>query len=207
MEAILYYRKHMASSSTPMEQLRKAAAILAYQPDTPFEPYKVPPHHSPLFTQLTPQQSLFSQSRWTYLAQHFRQTHHTLFSLPSRPLLQIALTAGLSCLKTPACKKPNVPSPSTTTTTSTPSLIALQTQTLCPICSSELNGLSEVVPYAHHTKSEVASDPIVLPNMRIYGRAQLTDFAKRIGMREGWVRDPVTGEEFEEGKVRPVYIS
>jgi macrophage erythroblast attacher len=64
-----------------------------------------------------------------------------------------------------------------------------------------------VVPYAHHTKSEVASDPVVLPNMRIYGREQLEDFARRIRMREGWVRDPVTGEEWEEGEVRAVFIS
>lgn len=69
-----------------------------------------------------------------------------------------------------------------------------------------MNALAEVVPYAHHTKSEVSPDPVVLPNMRIYGKAQLYEFAKRIGLREGLVRDPVTGEEFEEARVRPVYI-
>jgi macrophage erythroblast attacher len=41
IEAIAYYRKYMANSAIPVEELRKAAALLAYQPDTPYEPYKV----------------------------------------------------------------------------------------------------------------------------------------------------------------------
>src|ERR1700761_2444467 len=48
-------------------------------------------------------QSLYAPSRWDYLADLFLETHHKIFSLPLRPLLHIALTAGMSALKTPAC--------------------------------------------------------------------------------------------------------
>uniref|UniRef100_A0A8H7K342 CTLH domain-containing protein n=1 Tax=Bionectria ochroleuca TaxID=29856 RepID=A0A8H7K342_BIOOC len=41
--------------------------------------------------------------RWTELADLFTTTHNQLLSLPSVPLLHIALSSGLSALKTPAC--------------------------------------------------------------------------------------------------------
>jgi macrophage erythroblast attacher len=52
---------------------------------------------------IDPYTDLFSESRWTQLADKFIQTHHKLFNLPVRSLLNIYLTAGLSSLKTPCC--------------------------------------------------------------------------------------------------------
>lgn len=64
------------------------------------------------------------------------------------------------------------------------------------------------MPYAHHTKSYVENDPIVLPNGRIYGRQRLLDMCKKSGfVAPGKVKDPTTGEEFDEREMKKVYIS
>lgn len=141
---------------------------------------------------------MYSQSRWDYLASLFVKTHHELFSLPARPLLHIALSAGLSALKTPSCHSAYASSSSNASSSAT---------SVCPICSTELNELARNLPYAHHTKSYVESDPVVLPNGRIYGRDRLLQMSAKVGLDEGHVKDPTTGEVFEESKIRKVYIS
>lgn len=146
-------------------------------------------------------QTLYSQSRWTQLAHLFLHTHHTLYSLPPRPLLHIALSAGLSALKTPSCHSVFTSPTSSATNTTT---------SVCPICSTELNELARNVPYAHHTKSIVENDPVVLPNGRIYGYERLRGFNEKVGTERGWVRDPVEGlggQKWKEGEVRKVFIS
>ena len=67
--------------------------------------------------------------------------------------------------------------------------------------------MARVVPYAHHVRSSVEPDPVVLPNGRIYGRERLLEASLKGGMAAGKVRDPTTGEEFDENDVRKVYIS
>jgi macrophage erythroblast attacher len=174
-----------------------AAGLLAQPPDTSAEPYK----------------TLFSASRWPYLSELFIETHHTLLLLPVQPLLHVALSAGLSSLKTPACHSANNPASSSS---SGHARIATNTS-LCPICSMELNDLARSVPYAHHTTSSVEPDPVVLPNGRIYGRARLEELQRKLAMagggvdqlmigKEGQVVDPTTGERFTWPEVKKVYI-
>ncbi|KAI2487193.1 CTLH multi-domain protein [Pyrenophora tritici-repentis] len=122
--------------------------------------------------------TLYSPTRWSHLADLFLQTHHTLYSLPPRPLLHIALSAGLSALKTPACHSAYTPS------SASPDSAA--TTTVCPICSTELNELARNVPYALHTKSIVEDAPVVLPNGRIYGEERLRVFNEKVGTERGW---------------------
>ena len=146
---------------------------------------------------------MFSPTRWIHLSHLFISTHHTLLSIPTRPLLHIALSAGLSALKTPACHSASTSS---------------HTSTVCPICSTELNDLAKNVPYAHHTKSIVENDPIVLPNGRVYGRERLKELQRKAMMAaglganetddlEGTLVDPTTGEKFTWNEVRKVYIT
>jgi macrophage erythroblast attacher len=76
----------------------------------------------------------------------------------------------------------------------------------------ELNELARNVPYAHHTKSYVENDPIVLPNGRIYGRDRLEELQRKLAggvgeIGEDKVRDPTTGDVFAWEDVRKVYIS
>ena len=142
---------------------------------------------------------MYSHSRWQQLSELFIRTHHELLSLPSRPLLHIALSAGLSALKTPSCHS---------TFTSSSSNPHSSTTSVCPICSTELNDLAKNIPYAHHTKSYVENDPIMLPNGRIYGRERLLEMGRNVGfIGEGKVRDPTTGDVFEESEMKKVYIS
>ena len=132
------------------------------------------------------------------MAALFTETHHQLFSLPSRPLLLIALSAGLSALKTPSCHSKHASSTANASSATT---------SVCPICSTELNELARKLPYAHHTKSYVENDPVVLPNGRVYGRDRLLEYCKKIGLEDGKIKDPTTSEMCDEHELRKVYIS
>ncbi|EER27546.1 GID complex subunit containing RING finger motif [Coccidioides posadasii str. Silveira] len=169
-------------SETQSHDIQRAAGLLAYPPDTRAEPYM----------------TMYSLDRWKHLSDLFIRTHHDLLSLSSRPLLQIALSAGLSALKTPSCHS--------AIASSRASPLSLSTS-ICPICSTELNELARHVPYAHHTKSSVENDPVVLPNRRVYGMDRLSDMSKKAGVPEGKVKDPITGEIFDVSEVKKVYIS
>ena len=152
--------------------------------------------------------TIYSSSRSDYLATLFLQTHHTLFSLPSQPLLHTALSAGLSALKTPTCHSLHNPNRGRSQLSS--SIAALTGSPVCPICSTELNELARGVPYAHHTKSFVEEDLVVLPNDRIFGRERLRGLCEKLGVPKGRARDPtegLRGREWGEHELRKVYIS
>lgn len=142
-------------------------------------------------------QEMYSSDRYAFLAEQFVKTHHELFALPTQPLLHIALSAGLSALKTPSCH----------------SQYALQANAntgapVCPICSTELNELARNVPYAHHTKSHMEEDPVVLPNGRVFGRERLRRLNEKLGTRPGKIKDPTDMEtEWDEKELKKVYIS
>ncbi|KAF2854169.1 hypothetical protein T440DRAFT_465173 [Plenodomus tracheiphilus IPT5] len=183
VEARAHAKKYL-STSGDFELLRRAAGLLAYRPWDDVEPYV----------------SLYSPARWTHLASLFLTTHHNLYSLPPRPLLHIALSAGLSALKTPACHSAY---------TSSSANASSSTTTVCPICSTELNELARNVPYALHTKSIVENDPVALPNGRVYGSEKLRIFNEKVGTEKGYVRDPVngiSGDLWKESEIRKVYV-
>ncbi|KAG2412670.1 hypothetical protein HFD88_010227 [Aspergillus terreus] len=183
VEARAHARKYLTPFiETQSAEIHRAAGLLAFPKDTKAEPYK----------------SMYAPERWHHLSDLFVRTHHELLSLPSWPLLHIALSAGLSALKTPSCHSAYT-SPSSNSLSTTTSV--------CPICSTELNELARNMPYAHHTKSYVESDPIVLPNGRIYGQQRLLEMSKKVGCVEaGKVKDPTTGEVFDESEMKKVYI-
>ncbi|GAA5905337.1 glucose-induced degradation complex subunit FYV10 [Sporobolomyces salmoneus] len=203
--AIVYARKNLAPSSLsefdppasftsnaadsttreqqkmdPMEELKRAMALLAYPPETTCRIYA----------------DLYSPIRWSHLRQLFRTTFLTLHSLPTLPQLHMSLQAGLASLKTPTCcPLPSLPTPSSsdssnesnnaiarnggtltispsghliltkpslpTTTTANaitdplppPSATALSTS--CPLCTSPLRVLAPSVPYSHHVNSTI----------------------------------------------------
>lgn len=141
---------------------------------------------------------MYSQTRYAQLAHQFLKTHHELYALPSQPLIHIALSAGLSALKTPACHSVHALQPNT-----------LTGAPVCPICSTELNDLARNVPYAHHTKSYMEEDPVVLPNGRVFGRERLRMLNEKLGTRKGKVRDPTDaqGTEWGDYEVKKVFIS
>jgi len=63
------------------------------------------------------------------------------------------------------------------------------------------------VPYAHHTKSHVESDLVLLPNGCVYGRQRLEEYSKRAGLNDDVVKDLRSGETFSIDDLKKVYIS
>ena len=165
---------------------------------------------------------LYAPQRWTDLANLFTRTHNQLLALPSAPLLHIALGAGLSALKTPACHAShrsrggvdaaegggdNAAAAAAGSSGGTPTHATALTQSVCPICSTELNELARGVPYAHHTQSHVEHDLVMLPNRRVYGRDRLEDYARKTGLPPDQVKDLRTGEHFPVDACKKVFIT
>ncbi|KAH6681588.1 macrophage erythroblast attacher protein-like protein [Halenospora varia] len=185
LESIAHAKKYLLPfKNTYPKEVQQACGLLAFPPGTRAEAYS----------------DLYSSTRWQTLSQIFTQTHNTLLSLPSVPLLHVALSAGLSALKTPSCHSSHISSIS-------PSSAHSITTSVCPICSTELNELARNVPYAHHTKSHVESDLVLLPNGYVYGLGRLEEYSRKAGLPGGRVKDLRNGAEFEVESVKKVYIS
>jgi len=146
-EATLHARKYLTFQE---ETAKHAAGLLVFSAYTLMEPYC----------------TLYSPSRYTHLATLFLKDHHSLLSLPPTPSLHIALSAGLSALKTPSCHSAHAASTGTAST-------ATSGAGVCPICSTELNELARGVPWSMRTVSVVEAEPVMLPNGRIYGLERL----------------------------------
>lgn len=81
---------------------------------------------------------LYDLSRWPTLTQSFRLAIYTLNTLPTEPLLHLALYAGLASLKLPTCYD----HPDTKNVD-------------CPVCDKALGKLAEEVPFSHHVNSTI----------------------------------------------------
>ena len=76
-------------------------------------------------------------SRWSTLIQSFRLAIYHLSTLPTEPLLHLAMYAGLASLKLPACYSD-------------------ETRNVdCPVCSPDLGRLAKEVPFSHHVNSTI----------------------------------------------------
>ncbi|KAI0013632.1 protein FYV10 [Xylariaceae sp. FL0662B] len=146
---------------------------------------------------------LYSPARWEMLADLFTATHNALLSLPPMPLLHIALSSGLSALKTPACHSSH---PDAAARPSHSTSLSLATS-VCPICSTELNELARSVPYAFHGKSQVEPDLFMLPNGRAYSRARLDEYARKAGLPDDMIKDLRTGEVYPADQLKKTFIS
>ncbi|KPM46025.1 Protein FYV10 [Neonectria ditissima] len=193
-EAITHAKKHLIPYRTTFpREVQQACGLLAFPPSSPASAAYA---------------DLYKPSRWTDLADLFVTTHNKLLALPAVPLLHVALSSGLSALKTPACHVH--PSPlDSVCSSSDPTAILVSTfdQGVCPICSTELNELARSVPYAHHTKSHVEHDLRLLPNGFVYGKDRLEQQAKKGGLHAGEVKDLRTGEVFPVDSLKKVYIT
>ncbi|POS86961.1 hypothetical protein EPUL_002409 [Erysiphe pulchra] len=191
LESISHAKKYLLPYRTSYpREVQQACGLLAFPPGTRAPAYAV----------------LYSQDRWKILANLFSQTHNTLLSLPSSPLLHIALSAGLSALKTPSCHSQNkntAQAHSSCASTRSSSFTA----PVCPICSTELNSLAKEVPYAHHTKSHVANDLVLLPNGNVYRKQWLREYSEKAGLPYGQYKDSNDGKIFMERELKKLYIS
>jgi len=191
MEAIAYCKKYLISwQDTHLAQIRQLSALLAFEPNTICGPYK----------------RLYDPSRWKVLAKSFRLEIYNLNTLPTEPLLHLALYAGLIALKLPACFDHSTKNVD------------------CPICDGEsgtgsqplgLGKLAGEVPYSHHANSTIVcrisgkimdedNMPMAFPDGRVYSREALEDMAARNG---GIVTCPRTGTSIPFQELKKVFIS
>jgi macrophage erythroblast attacher len=181
LEAIKHAQKHLVPYKTTFpKEVQQAGGLLAYRPEVPAPPYA----------------HLFRASRWQEIANIFTETHNNLLGLPSIPLLHVALTSGLSALKTPACHSSE----------SHRNQLSTLGQGVCPICSTELNELARNVPYAHHTQSHIEHNLRLLPNGRAVGKDRLEEQARKSGLPPGQIKDE-TGQIYPVEVLKRVYIT
>lgn len=195
-EAMAHARKYLVPFRTQHpKEVQRACGLLAVPPRTPA---------AALYADLY-------RPRWRELADLFTHTHNALLSLPDTPLLHVALSCGLSALKTPACHHhQRHPSPGTPAAPAAPSATSSSSPSargVCPICSAELNELASHVPYAHHTKSHVQPDLILLPSGRVRSKQMLLDEAGKAGLEHGWVKDTAADGFVHVDDLKKVYIT
>ncbi|KAI5459864.1 CTLH/CRA C-terminal to lish motif domain-containing protein [Mariannaea sp. PMI_226] len=192
-EAIAHAKKHLIPYRATFErEVSQACGLLAFPPSSPAS---------------AAYSDLYKPSRWTDLANLFTTTHNQLLALPAVPLLHIALTSGLSALKTPACHSHSSSSEQSSSAPDPAAPVTTLTHGVCPICSTELNELARNVPYAHHTKSHVENDLRLLPNGCVYGKDTLEAHARKSGLSTGQVKDLRSGEVYAADALKKVFIT
>lgn len=82
-------------------------------------------------------QRLYDAARWSTLIQSFRLAIYHLSTLPTEPLLHLALYGGLASLKLPACYEHETKNVD------------------CPVCDPGLGRLAQEVPFGHHVNSTI----------------------------------------------------
>jgi len=181
-EAMAYSHKYLASwQETHLAEIMQASMLLAVEPSTKCGRYR----------------KLYDDSRWVNLIQAFRLAIYNLNSLPTEPLLNLALYSGLASLKLPSCyngSSQNVD---------------------CPVCDPSINILAEEVPYSHHANSTIVcrisgkimdedNMPLAFPNGNVYSREVLEDMAAK---HNGMVICPQSGDKCEFSALKKVFIS
>ncbi|KII84283.1 hypothetical protein PLICRDRAFT_146921 [Plicaturopsis crispa FD-325 SS-3] len=182
-EAIVYSKKHLVAwQDTHLEKIRQVSALLAVLPTTSCGPYK----------------RLYDHARWDTLVSSFRLAAYTLNTLPTEPLLNLALYAGLASLKLPAC-------------------YAHETKNAdCPVCDPALGKLAEEVPFSHHVNSTIVCSitgrimdednmPMAFPKTGyVYSREAMEEMAAK---NNGIVTCPRSGSTCEFSALKKVFIS
>ncbi|KAH9989658.1 CTLH/CRA C-terminal to lish motif domain-containing protein [Russula vinacea] len=180
-DAIAYSKKHLIPwQDGHLMQIQQASALLAFPQTTTCNPYK----------------RLYDQSRWSNLIQSFRLAIFSLNTLPSEPLLHLALYGGLSSLKLPTCYDHGMKNRD------------------CPVCDPWLGKLAEEVPFSHHVNSTIVcrlsgkimdedNAPMAFPNGYVYSREVLEEMSAQ---NEGKSMSSHSGR-VRLSKLKKVFIS
>ncbi|KAG9128542.1 GID complex subunit containing RING finger motif [Ceratobasidium sp. 392] len=183
VEAMVYLKKYLlAWYDTHPKQIQQASTLPAFPPWMRKMIYK----------------EWYDPHRWGFLIYTFRNAVYALYNLPTTSLLALGLSAGLASLKLPACYDP------------------AQRNVDCPVCDTDgLGILAKEVPRSHHVNSVIVcritgkimdgdNPPLCLPNGQVYSQKALKDQASR---NNGQVTCPKTGDVFEFGQARKMFIS
>ncbi|TFY52525.1 hypothetical protein EVJ58_g9968 [Rhodofomes roseus] len=167
IDAIAYSKKHLLPwQETHLPQIRQASALLCFPPNTTCSPYK----------------RLYDLSRWNTLIQSFRLAFYNLSTLPSEPLLHLAIRKNVDC---PVCD-PTLGK----LAEEVPFSHHVNSTIVCRITGRIIDG---------------DNMPMAFPNSgQVYSGEELEDMAKK---NVGIVKDPKTGETCEFSMLRRLFIS
>lgn len=159
---------------------------------------------------------LLSNDRWSKLNDCFLKVYYSIYGLSINDPLLIYLSLGISSLKTKDCYSKTSLSNNNTINNSTEINSFINSNFLtnkCPICNNKnFKKISKHLPFAHHIKSILFDNPIILPNGNIYDKFKLKKLSlllKKNGLindlSDNLILDPVTGEKFLESDFTTVY--
>jgi macrophage erythroblast attacher len=225
--AINHARKYIYPyADTHPEEVRNMAGLLAYMPDTDIEPYAS--LYSP--SRWEKLAETFVEAYLKLLSLPMTPLLHTALSSGLSALKTPACHSNRQT-QAQARDKEQLANTTVTATASTTSSVALSssastqphqthhthyhphgtaslTTRVCPICSTELNALACHVRYAHHSKSRLLEQNLMLlPNGRLYGIERLEEYAAKSGLAPGKVKDLVTGEVYSADELRKVFVT
>lgn len=123
--------------------------------------------------------TLFDERRWSSLSEVFLKEYYKLYGISQNDPLLIYLSLGISTLKTKDCLHVKEMKDSESENLND----FIKSQAIinkCPICSPEFTEISQTLPYAHHTKSVLFENPVMLPNGNVYDMNKLLKLAETI---------------------------
>lgn len=124
---------------------------------------------------------LLSFAKWEELGEFFLMNFRFLYGMSQLSPLVTILSIGGSVLKTKTCihntsSSSGVNYHNFINSSNKQSLNKFINSTDCPVCSVELNEITEPLPYSLQTKSNIFDDPVMLPNKNIYSYKDLMFF-------------------------------
>ncbi|CCD23392.1 glucose-induced degradation complex subunit FYV10 NDAI_0B03580 [Naumovozyma dairenensis CBS 421] len=148
-------------------------------------------------------QKLLSVSRWDTLKKIFLDEYYTMYGISKNDPLLIYLSLGISTLKTKGCLHESI-APDLENGELRTYLSEKVITNHCPVCSESFAKISKNLPYAHHTKSRLFENPVMLPNGNVYDAQRLKDLAKTLKKKElcilekEQIIDPIDGKRYSE---------
>lgn len=122
---------------------------------------------------------LLLPKKWVELGDYFLLNFRLLYGMNQIPPLETMLNIGGFALKTKSCKESSgkaVTNDFSRFLSKTKRNLQVQdfiNSTECPICSPELNEITQKLPYSLKTRSNICDDPVIGTNEYIYSFKQL----------------------------------
>eukprot|EP00918_Siedleckia_nematoides_P005654 GHVU01012433.1.p1 GENE.GHVU01012433.1~~GHVU01012433.1.p1 ORF type:complete len:190 (+),score=26.44 GHVU01012433.1:1460-2029(+) len=141
-------------------------------------------------------QALLSDGRWTALTQTFREGVAVVYGLPQRPTLEVVMQAGLSAMKSCACKE-------------------LRSNS-CPTCLPAWQQYVSEIPSCHHVRSSLIcpvsgavmderNPPMVSPDGLVFSTAALQEQQTR--SPDGLVECPLTKRRYDPNLFGKLFVT
>jgi macrophage erythroblast attacher len=193
--ALSIFNSHLAGfTRTNFEEIRLASGLLIFL-------------HDDCLTEepkLKKYVDLFSEERYKYLSDLFLEIYYKMYGIPQDDPLLVYLSVGISTLKTKSCKCASTDKEDLNFETLLKKKMNQREDPSnpnnhnCPVCSLEMNQLSEQLPYSHNVESFLFDNPVMLPNGNIFDKTKLISYTKGLKtLAEDELMDPITSTTFK----------